>query len=195
MRARSGSLELCLVNNLPHPTHFDLWDVSAFNGFKDKSSVRFAFSAHAPFPPPPNKGSVDEVTGSVEVTNCFAVQHSDKQDEVFLDKKFQQTMSELHFRGLQAEQPCPPPCPLALILTSTPCPQPIRPPFTVNPREVVVGWYATSMDGVSIVDSSSLIHDFFASECADPVHLVIDTVGLVEKKRSTRLWLGEGRAG
>jgi hypothetical protein len=35
----------------------------------------------------------------VEVTNCFAVQHSDKADEVFLDKKFQQTMSDLHFRG------------------------------------------------------------------------------------------------
>ena len=89
-------------------------------------------------------GIVDEVSGSVEVTNCFAVTHSDKQDEVFLDKKFQQTMSDLHYR--------------------------------VNPKEVIVGWYATSMDGVSIVDSSSLIHDFYASECEDPVHLVVDTV-------------------
>lgn len=88
-------------------------------------------------------GMVDDISGVVEVTNCFAVTHSDKQDEVFLDKKFQQTMSELHLR--------------------------------VNPKEVIVGWYATSMDGVSIVDSSSLIHDFYASECEDPVHLVVDT--------------------
>ena len=79
----------------------------------------------------------------VEVTNCFAVQHSDKADEVFLDKKFQETMSALHHR--------------------------------VNPKEVIVGWYATSMDGVCIVDSSSLIHDFYAEECEDPVHLVVDT--------------------
>ena len=42
------------------------------------------------------------MTGSVEVTNCFAVQHSDKADEVFLDKKFQQTMSDLHYRGIAA---------------------------------------------------------------------------------------------
>ena len=39
----------------------------------------------------------------MEVTNCFAVQHSDKADEVFLDKKFQQTMSDLHFRGKKKE--------------------------------------------------------------------------------------------
>eukprot|EP00614_Pseudopedinella_elastica_P005695 CAMPEP_0172587806 /NCGR_PEP_ID=MMETSP1068-20121228/6809_1 /TAXON_ID=35684 /ORGANISM="Pseudopedinella elastica, Strain CCMP716" /LENGTH=296 /DNA_ID=CAMNT_0013382951 /DNA_START=26 /DNA_END=916 /DNA_ORIENTATION=+ len=89
-------------------------------------------------------GVVDEVTGCVEVTDCFAVQHSDKQDEVFLDKKFQQTMSELHYR--------------------------------VNPKETIVGWYATSMEGgAMIVDSSSLIHDFYASECEDPIHLVVDT--------------------
>lgn len=91
-------------------------------------------------------GVVDELTGNVEVTDCFAVQHSDKQDEVFLDKKFQQTMSDLHLR--------------------------------VNPKERVVGWYATSwVGGVALVDSSSLIHDFYADECegTDPVHLVVDT--------------------
>lgn len=45
----------------------------------------------------------------------------------------------------------------------------------VNGRESVVGWYATSFDGVLIVDDSSLIHDFYTSECERPVHLVIDT--------------------
>jgi len=45
----------------------------------------------------------------------------------------------------------------------------------VNPKESIVGWYATSMDGAGIVDSSSLIHDFYSEECDDPVHLVVDT--------------------
>jgi translation initiation factor 3 subunit F len=86
-------------------------------------------------------GFMDEVNGCVVVTNCFAVKHSDKKDEVFLDMA--STMHELHMR--------------------------------VNPKETIVGWYATSMEGVSIVDSSSLIHEFYASQCSDPVHLVIDT--------------------
>lgn len=37
------------------------------------------------------------------------------------------------------------------------------------------GRYATSYDGVLIVDDSSLIHDFYTGECARPVHLVLDT--------------------
>eukprot|EP00752_Nemacystus_decipiens_P005966 g5388.t1 len=45
----------------------------------------------------------------------------------------------------------------------------------VNGRESVVGWYATSYDGVPIVDDSSLIHDFYTGECERPVHLVVDT--------------------
>jgi translation initiation factor 3 subunit F len=88
-------------------------------------------------------GRVDEVTGVVEVTDCFAVPHSDKNDEVFFDLNFHETMKDLHAR--------------------------------VNSKEVVVGWYATSTAGVSIVDSSSLIHDFYTNECADPVHIVVDT--------------------
>lgn len=46
-----------------------------------------------------------------------------------------------------------------------------------NPRETVVGWYATSLpDGSAIADTSSLIHEFYAGECDDdPVHLVAGT--------------------
>jgi hypothetical protein len=34
-----------------------------------------------------------------------------------------------------------------------------------------VGWYATSMDGgLCVVDSSSLIHDFYADECEVSTH-------------------------
>ncbi len=31
----------------------------------------------------------------------------------------------------------------------------------VNPMEKIVGWYATAYDGKQVVDSSSLIHEFF----------------------------------
>ncbi len=31
----------------------------------------------------------------------------------------------------------------------------------VNPMEKIVGWYATAYDGKLVVDSSSLIHEFF----------------------------------
>jgi len=79
----------------------------------------------------------------VELVNCFAVPHSEKQDEVAVGQTFNKNMCSLHTR--------------------------------VNTKEKIVGWYATSMDGMCIVDSSSLIHDFYANECADPIHIVVDT--------------------
>jgi translation initiation factor 3 subunit F len=42
----------------------------------------------------------------------------------------------------------------------------------VNPKEVVVGWYAT---GTSITDQSVYIHDFYGQQCAQPLHLIVDT--------------------
>lgn len=50
----------------------------------------------------------------------------------------------------------------------------------VNSTEKIVGWYATGSDEEQINESSGLIHDFYASECADAVHLVVD-VSLGEK--------------
>ncbi|KAL7525809.1 hypothetical protein ACHAXR_003167 [Thalassiosira sp. AJA248-18] len=55
-----------------------------------------------------------------------------------------------------------------------------------NPRETVVGWYATALPDENdptnngeckcIADTSSLIHEFYAGECEDdPIHLVVDT--------------------
>lgn len=53
-----------------------------------------------------------------------------------------------------------------------------------NPRETVMGWYATALpdendpngESKCIADTSSLIHDFYAGECDDdPIHLVVDT--------------------
>jgi translation initiation factor 3 subunit F len=45
----------------------------------------------------------------------------------------------------------------------------------VNSMEKIVGWYATTFDGAQVVDNSSLIHEFFTTECEAPVHLVVDT--------------------
>lgn len=45
----------------------------------------------------------------------------------------------------------------------------------VNRNEMVVGWYATSSFGHPINETSALIHEFYGSICAQPVHLVLDT--------------------
>ncbi len=45
-----------------------------------------------------------------------------------------------------------------------------------NKKEVIVGWYTTTtVNGEFIIDNSSLIHDFYSSECENPVHIVVDT--------------------
>jgi len=102
----------------------------------------------------------------VSVTNCFAVPHAERGDEVAIGKDFNRQMMGLVSvagvgsggRGLQQQ-------------------------------EGVVGWYGTAMnmvededggDGVqgkyvTITDTSSLIHEFYAGECDDPIHLVVDT--------------------
>ncbi|KAK9127919.1 hypothetical protein Syun_016716 [Stephania yunnanensis] len=42
----------------------------------------------------------------------------------------------------------------------------------VNPKEVIVGWYST---GFGVSGGSALIHDFYAREVQNPVHLTVDT--------------------
>eukprot|EP00555_Chaetoceros_dichaeta_P002811 CAMPEP_0198250554 /NCGR_PEP_ID=MMETSP1447-20131203/1697_1 /TAXON_ID=420782 /ORGANISM="Chaetoceros dichaeta, Strain CCMP1751" /LENGTH=365 /DNA_ID=CAMNT_0043935401 /DNA_START=127 /DNA_END=1224 /DNA_ORIENTATION=- len=105
----------------------------------------------------------------VEVTNCFPVPHAERGDEeVAIGKDFNRQMLALHLR--------------------------------CNPTETVIGWYATAFPITptttdesntttpntpppafpSITDTSSLIHDFYASECDEtvidaPVHLFVDT--------------------
>ena len=47
----------------------------------------------------------------------------------------------------------------------------------INKREVVVGWFSPSSSGKAdyVSDNCSLIHEFYSNECANPVHVVIDT--------------------
>lgn len=42
----------------------------------------------------------------------------------------------------------------------------------VSPQEVIVGWFAT---GPVLYNSDALIQEFYAKECPQPVHLLIDT--------------------
>ncbi|CAL1387538.1 unnamed protein product [Linum trigynum] len=42
----------------------------------------------------------------------------------------------------------------------------------VNPKEVIVGWYST---GLGVSGGSALIHEFYAREVPNPVHLTVDT--------------------
>eukprot|EP00121_Abeoforma_whisleri_P010150 Awhi_evm1s9354 len=43
----------------------------------------------------------------------------------------------------------------------------------VNPKEVILGWYAT---GDKINDYSLLIHEFYSNQSPSPVHLTLDTL-------------------
>ncbi|CAA2963574.1 eukaryotic translation initiation factor 3 subunit F-like [Olea europaea subsp. europaea] len=42
----------------------------------------------------------------------------------------------------------------------------------VNPKEVIVGWFST---GFGVTGGSALIHEFYAREVSNPVHLIVDT--------------------
>nr|CAG4641017.1 EOG090X09C5 [Eulimnadia texana] len=42
----------------------------------------------------------------------------------------------------------------------------------VNPQETIVGWWAT---GNAVTIHSVLIHEYYARECSNPIHLTIDT--------------------
>lgn len=86
------------------------------------------------------------------VTNCFAVPHAERGDEVAIGKDFNKQMLGLHLKS--------------------------------NRKETVVGWYASAASGEPgeappdlIVETSSLIHDFYTGETDDgnPIHLVVDT--------------------
>lgn len=46
----------------------------------------------------------------------------------------------------------------------------------INRKEIIVGWYATTVpNGPLILDTTSLIHEFYSLESKNPIHLVVDT--------------------
>ena len=42
----------------------------------------------------------------------------------------------------------------------------------VNTKEQIVGWYAS---GAALTSMSVLVHDFYGQQCAQPIHLTVDT--------------------
>jgi len=81
-----------------------------------------------------------------KITDCFGVPHLEKTDELYVAINKDYHKSMYNFHRL------------------------------INRREQIVGWYTTTMpDGRQILDSSTLIHEFYSDECNNPVHIVLDT--------------------
>jgi translation initiation factor 3 subunit F len=81
----------------------------------------------------------------VEVRNCFAIPHTETEEQVEVDVEYQKNMLSLQLKA--------------------------------NPREVLLGWYTTSLD---LNNFSALIQNFFASPETGTfphpaVHLTIST--------------------
>eukprot|EP00558_Chaetoceros_sp_UNC1202_P011604 CAMPEP_0197241464 /NCGR_PEP_ID=MMETSP1429-20130617/7487_1 /TAXON_ID=49237 /ORGANISM="Chaetoceros sp., Strain UNC1202" /LENGTH=325 /DNA_ID=CAMNT_0042701303 /DNA_START=112 /DNA_END=1092 /DNA_ORIENTATION=+ len=92
---------------------------------------------------------------TVEVTNCFAVPHAERDDEVAIGKDFNRQMLALHLRANRNETV------VGWYATAFPSSNEYANPCLAN--------------------TSSLIHEFYAGECEDtvmdcnPIHLVVDT--------------------
>ena len=74
-------------------------------------------------------GTRSEDGSEIEVRNCFAVGHTETQDQVEVDMEYQKSMLSLHLKA--------------------------------NPREVLVGWYATSSE---LNTFSALIQNFYGGQ-------------------------------
>jgi len=103
----------------------------------------------------------------VEVTNCFAVPHAERGDEVAIGKDFNRQMLSLHLRANRKEVV------VGWYATALPVEEEMEGQSAEgngsgNPP--LISSYKC------IADTSSLIHEFYAVECdEDPVHLVVDT--------------------
>jgi translation initiation factor 3 subunit F len=60
----------------------------------------------------------------------------------------------------------------------------------VNPKEQIVGWYST---GDGVVPTDALIHEFYAHECVNPVHVTLD-VTFTDRSKLMRAWVGQSLA-
>jgi translation initiation factor 3 subunit F len=89
----------------------------------------------------------------VEVTNCFAVPHVERGDEVAIGKDFNKQMLALHLRANRKET------------------------IVGWYASAALGDEGDETPPDLIADTSSLIHEFYSveSEDGDPIHLVVDT--------------------
>ncbi|KAK3671906.1 hypothetical protein LTR78_008272 [Recurvomyces mirabilis] len=91
-------------------------------------------------------GTRSEDGTEVSITNCYAVPHTETQEQVEVDMDYQKRMLELHLRAA--------------------------------PKEVLVGWYATSGD---LNTFSALIQNFYSQQGEGTwphpaVHLTVSTI-------------------
>lgn len=96
----------------------------------------------------------------LEVTNCFAVPHAERDEEVAIGKDFNRQMLALHLRANRNET--------VVGWYATAFPQD-------NDDD-----NQSENQNVCLANTSSLIHEFYTGECEDavmdsPVHLVVDT--------------------
>ena len=106
----------------------------------------------------------------MEVTNCFAVPHAERGDEVAIGKDFNRQMLALHLRANRNETV------VGWYATA----------FPSNDED-------NQYENNCIADTSSLIHEFYSGECEDtimdsPIHLVVDT-SLVEDTIALKAYL------
>lgn len=84
--------------------------------------------------------------GCIEISDAFGVPHLEKSDEAYVAINKDYHKTMFEFHN------------------------------RINKREQIIGWYSTTFpNGNWIVDNSSLVHDFYSNECANPIHLVVDT--------------------
>lgn len=106
----------------------------------------------------------------VEVTNCFAVPHAERGDEVAIGKDFNRQMLALHLRANRKET--------VVGWYATALPDDDGGDDAAEDGGGGSGKKSGSgpKSYRCIADTSSLIHEFYAGECDDdPVHLVVDT--------------------
>lgn len=110
----------------------------------------------------------------VEVTNCFAVPHAERDDEVAIGKDFNRQMLALHLRASRNET--------VVGWYATAFPQNSKSNDKSNSND---GKDSNNNTNKCLANTSSLIHEFYAGECensvmgSSPVHLVVDS-SLVE---------------
>lgn len=115
----------------------------------------------------------------VEVTNCFAVPHTEQGDEVAIGKDFNRQMLALHLRANRNENL------IGWYATAFPITN-----NNINNDEDIQVYDQTNN---CIADTSSSLHEFYAGECEDtivdsPIHLVVDT-SLVEDTISLKAYM------
>lgn len=100
------------------------------------------------------------------MTNCFCLPHKEHTDQVEAELGYASDLYELNQRVNASENIVGryPPV-VSCSSLELPC-------VTCFPSPFLAGWWAT---GQEVTNHSSVIHEYYARECTNPVHLTLDT--------------------